>query len=129
LFGTLMRHFFAMSTHPIGVAASAEVTALVPTAGLTQRRRPRRSTAADAAVAIAAITATAEEEDLAAFGAAADDESQRVHSESLARQKLDAAADSCDQMRAALSTASDPQRARSVRSGLSPYLRASDCTS
>lgn len=82
--GTVMRHFFAMGAHAIGVAARAEVAALIAAAGLTQRRGAGGAAARDGAVTIAAVTATAKEENLAALGPAADDEAQRVHSESLA---------------------------------------------
>jgi hypothetical protein len=85
-FGTLMRHFLAVGAHAIGVAAGAEVAALIAPARLTQRRGAGGAAARDGAVAIAAVAATAEEEELAAFDAAADDEAQRVQSESLARK-------------------------------------------
>lgn len=82
-----MRHFLAVRPHSIGVAERAEPAPLVPLARLTQRLRSLSPSAIEAAIAVAAVAPATQIEDLPAFGPAADDEAQRLHSDSPASKK------------------------------------------
>ena len=80
--GSLMRHFLAagpIAALPSGVLQAAAPAVLIAAPGGAPRRAPRLLGTAPGAVAIAAITVAAEEEDLAALGASADHEPERIH--------------------------------------------------
>ena len=77
-----MRHYLALV--PIATLAGGMVQAAPPAVLVAAPGGPERGAAgvlgtAPGAVAIAAVTAAAKEEDLAAFGPYADDEPERIH--------------------------------------------------
>ena len=88
--GSLMRHILTpgpIPGLPRGVAAAAGPAVLIAAAGGVERGPAGPVGAAPRAVPIAAIAAAAEEEDVAAVGAGADHESERVHRSSRARRE------------------------------------------
>jgi hypothetical protein len=87
---TLMRHFLALALLSRRVAEAAIAAGLVAPARLPQRLRARRLATAARTVAVAAIASRADEEDLPAFGPAADDEAKRIHVPGADARKLDA---------------------------------------
>lgn len=77
LLGTLMRHVLlsvAVVLRASGVVEPADAGALMLAAHLALLPPPRRRSALARAVALAAVTPPADEEDLPALGAVADDE-------------------------------------------------------
>jgi hypothetical protein len=82
VFGTVMRHeslAVAVVLRARRVIEPAGAAALMSPPRLALLAPPRRLRAGPRAVALAAIAAAADEEDLPALGAEADDEAQRVH--------------------------------------------------
>jgi hypothetical protein len=83
--GSLMRHFLARAPTaaiaglPGGVVAAAASALLIAPARGPQRGVPRLTGTGPRAVAIAPVTPAAQEEDLTAVCAVADDEPERVH--------------------------------------------------
>ncbi len=77
-----MRHFRAAGAVPrlaSGMVKPAGAAVLIAPAGLLQRDPPRVARASPRAVALAAVAAPAQEEELLAVGSDADDQPQRVH--------------------------------------------------
>jgi hypothetical protein len=100
LLGTLMRHVppaGAVVARSVGVVEAAEASLLVAAAGLALLAAAGDRGALARAVPMAAVAAAAEEEDLPAVGAVADDEAQRVHGLGRRRQELDAPRAPCDE--------------------------------
>lgn len=95
-----MRHFPSpclIRALPVSVVPAAEPTSLVPLPDLALLAPPRRGRACARAVPLAAVAPPADEEDLPAVGAVADDEAQRVHGSGRDRQELDAVPEPCDE--------------------------------
>jgi hypothetical protein len=95
-----MRHIFApgpVSGLARGVAEAAGPAVLIASAGGVKRGAASPVGAAPRAVPVAAIAAAAEEEDVAAIGAGADHESERVHRSSRTLRKgMDTREEMCE---------------------------------
>jgi hypothetical protein len=123
--GTVMRHFFAVRALPRRVIARPLGRALVAPARRAHRTTPRGQATRAPAVAIAAIAAPAQEEDLPALGAMADDKPERVHVPGEAdHQELDRGIGACDEQLSHPRPVDD-MRARSGDSGLSLFVGSS----
>jgi hypothetical protein len=100
VFETLMRHVLAAVAIPLGagrVSESAGAAPLVLLPGLALFAAPLRRRAVACAILVAAIAATTDEEDLAAFETATHGEAQRLHGSGRDRQELDVGREPCDE--------------------------------
>lgn len=100
LLGTLMRHVppaGAVVARSVGVVEAAEASLLVAASGLALLAAAGDRGALARAVPVSPIAPAADEEDLPAVGAIADNEAQRVHGLGRRRQELDAPRAPCDE--------------------------------
>jgi hypothetical protein len=119
---TVMRHFLAVRALPLRMVARALRRALVAPSRRAHGSAPRQPAAQGPAVAVAAIAAPAQEEDLPALGSIADDIPERVHVPGEGdHQELDRGIRVCDEQLSHPRPVDD-MRARSGDSGLSLFV-------
>jgi len=100
VFRTVMRHGLAAVAVVLRarrVIEAARAGPLMAPAGLSLLAPPGEPPAGTRAVLLPTIAAAADEEHLAALGAAADDEAKRIHGSDRDRQELDAGIEPCDE--------------------------------
>ncbi|HEU4734069.1 MAG TPA: hypothetical protein VFT22_39530, partial [Kofleriaceae bacterium] len=100
VFRTVMRHGLAtvaVVLRPRRVIEPSGAGSLMAPTGLPLLAPPRELPARPRAVLLPTIAAAADEEHLAALGAAADDEAKRIHGSGRDRQELDAGTEPCDE--------------------------------
>ena len=100
VFRTVMRHGLATVAVVLcarRVIEPARAGSLMALAGLPLLASPRHLPARSRAVLLPTIAAAADEEDLAALGATADDKAKRIHGSGRDRQELDVGSEPCDE--------------------------------
>ena len=115
VFRTVMRHGLAtvaVVLRPRRVIEAARAGPLMALAGLPLLAPPRDLPAATRAVLLAVIAAPANEEDLAALGAPADDKAKRIHGSGRDRQELDVGVEPWDEQLVGPGSGARPEGSR-----------------